>query len=1018
MDDGRLRVETLGPLRVHAGGREFALGPPKQRAVFAVLALNVNGVVSRDDLIDHVWGESPPATAAGSLHTYVSGLRRVLAGAGGPLTSSGPGYVLRLDAELVDVRLVERLAARARASRAGRDASAAVAALDEALTCWRPGSPLGGLPGPFAAEHRARVADLRLRLLTERAELLLDLGRPDDVVGQLAGQLAAHPYHERLRALLMTALHRAGRTADALGQYQALRTLLVEDLGIDPSTELQALHASILADAAGAAVATRDVPPEPAPPAPVPPGPVPPVPVPPGPVPPVPVPPGPVPLGPAVAEPVADNTAVRPAQLPRDVGYFVGRANAVLQVLAASGGRGGSRGTAGPAPGIVMIVGVGGIGKTALAVRCGHLLSVGYPDGEIYLNLRGFDPKQREVSPSDALFHLLSSVNVGTVPADHEQRVGLWRSVVQNKRLLIVLDNAASADQVEDLLPGVGPSFVLVTSRNRLSGVAVRHSARRVTLSPLAPEESVKLLSDAIGPARARAELSTVRRVAELCDHVPLALRIAAEQVTARTQSRIADLVADLEDVQRRLDALQLPDDEELCSVRAVLSWSYARLDAAAAHAFRMLGLFPGVGIGSEAAAALLDRPRAEATAALRYLAAQHLVETAGGLWQMHDLTRIYAEEVSRGGETPASRQQALDRVLRWYVQTLTPVYRTGGVHLPFIPEADERHEPLRFGGQRELVAWCIREWANLMPLVRAARQAGRHEQAWQLVYLLFDHFYAAGQTREWVEALRVGLLSAEALQDRRAQAVLLNHLSVAYSRLGRNGDAVRQLRRGLELLSSVGDDVLRISLLGNLASTLREAKDYAAARPYALTALELARTTGLDYYEAGCLDVLCELHAELGEYEEALRYGEPALEAARRSQSMLFEVNILINIGVAEHGLGQDGPARQHLADALALSGSGGDRYHEALALFALARVEHAGADRAVAVRMAAELAGRALRRLAELDAEEAVEVTAYLAALDAELAQPASAAAANAVGAGSAVSAVGTVEGGAEPR
>jgi DNA-binding SARP family transcriptional activator len=955
MSDGRLRVETLGPLCAYAGRRELALGPPKQRAVFAVLALNANNVVSREDLIDQIWGESPPATAAGNLHTYVSGLRRALAGLGELLTSSGSGYLLRVDPEWVDLRLVEQLAARARASRSEGDPAAAVAALDEAMACWRPGSPLSGLPGPFAAEHRARVSDLRVRLLTERAELLLDLGRSDDVVDQLGVQLPAYPYHERLRALLMTALHRSGRTADALGQYQALRRLLAEDLGIDPSAELQALHASILADDARIRPAPATVPPRSEPPPNEPPQ-----------------------SGPA---PAVAAAPVRPAQLPPDIGCFVGRATPVLQVLAASGARAGADGAAGGrSPRIVMIVGVGGIGKTALAVRCGHLLSVGYPDGQLYVNLRGFDPKHPALSPAQALHQLLSSLNVSAVPAGHDQRVALWRSMVQDKSLLIVLDDAESADQVEDLLPG-GTSFVIVTSRNRLSGVAVRHSARRVTLPPLTPDESVQLLADLIGRARVDAELPTVRRLAELCDHLPLALRIAAEQLTARSQCRIADLVADLEDVQRRLDALQIPDDE-LCSVRAVLSWSYARLDSGPAHAFRMLGLFPGVSIGPEAAAALLDLPRPAATTALQQLAAQHLVETSGAYYWMHDLTRIYAEEVSRSGETAEARQQALDRVLRWYIQTLTPEYKTRGIELPFTPGAETRHQPLRFGDQSELVAWCTRDWANLAALVPAARRAGRHDQAWQLVYLLYDYFYAAGQPREWVETLRIGLRSAEAAQDQRAQAVLLNHQSIAYSRLGQNGEAVQQLQLGLRLLGgNPGDEVLRISLLGNLASTLREAKDYPAARPYALEALDLASSAGLDYYQAGCLDILCELHAELGEFEEALRHGQPGLQAARRCQDTLLEGNILINLGIAEHGLGHGASARRYLEDALSLSESGGDRYHEALALFALAKVHHAESAR----ERAMDLAGRALLRLQELDAEEAADVRDFLAALDA---------------------------------
>ena len=248
MENGRLRVETLGSLRVYAGDREIAVGPPKQRALFAVLALRGDSVVSRDELVDRLWGAAPPATAAGSVHTYLSGLRRVLAGVDGALSSSGAGYLLEIDAARVDARVVERLAARARACRDRSQPLAAVAALDQALACWRPGTVLGGVPGPFAVEHRAWASALRLRLLTERAELLLELGRPSGLADELRGQLAAHPYDERLRALLMTALHRSGRTADALAQYQELRRLLSEDLGIDPSAELQRLNSSILTD--------------------------------------------------------------------------------------------------------------------------------------------------------------------------------------------------------------------------------------------------------------------------------------------------------------------------------------------------------------------------------------------------------------------------------------------------------------------------------------------------------------------------------------------------------------------------------------------------------------------------------------------------------------------------------------------------------------------------------------------------------------------------------------------------
>jgi tetratricopeptide (TPR) repeat protein len=438
--------------------------------------------------------------------------------------------------------------------------------------------------------------------------------------------------------------------------------------------------------------------------------------------------------------------------------------------------------------------------------------------------------------------------------------------------------------------------------------------------------------------------------------------------------------------VRRRLDSLQIPDDD-LYSVRSVLSWSYARLDAGAAHAFRTLGLIPGVSIGAEAVAALLDVPLSAAAAALRSLAAQHLVEPTGSgfgsSYWMHDLTRIYAEEVSRSGETATARRQALERLLQWYVATLTQGYLSTSVRLPFALEAEPRHEPLRFSDQKELVAWCAREWDDIAPLVRTAQRIGRHDLAWQLAYLLFDYFYAAGQARDWIETLQTAMRSAETLGDLRAQAVLLNHLSVAHSRLGQNTIAVYQLKRGLQILEGLGDgdDVPRISLLGNLASTLREAKAYTAALPYARQALDLAQRAGMAYYEAGSLDVLSELHAELGDFEESLGYGRLGLTAARRCENTLLEANILINLGAAEHGLARAEMALRYFQDALSLCEAGGDRYHEALALFGLAKVHRAGS----AWQPARDLASRALARFEELDTEEVADVMEFLEALDA---------------------------------
>lgn len=963
--NSRLTVATLGPLQVFSGDREIVLGPPKQGAVFAILALRANDMVSRDELVDGVWGESPPATAAGSLHTYMSGLRRALSGVGEPLTSSRTGYLLRLDPEQLDVHVVERLIRQARASRARQDVAGAATTYAEALGHWRPGAVLSGLPGPFLAGHRARMSNLRLQLVLEHAEVRLELREPAAVVDQLWDHARDNPHHERLRALLMMALRQSGQTADALTQYHDLRKSLADDLGIDPSAELQALYAAILADSTAAPSTTASTAPTTTA----------------GTTPTVATSATPTTATasvPATAAPLAAPAAgpIRPAEMPRGVGHFVGRAAELRLVLDAARTSASHTGRD-PSPQIVMIVGVGGVGKTALAVHCAHLLAGDYPDGQLYVNLRGFGPQQPARSAIDALHHLLSSVGAGTVPSDHERRVTLWRSIVRDRRLLIVLDNAERADQVEDLLPGDSPSFVVVTSRNRLSALAVRYGARRVALSPFTTQESLQLLARVVGSDRVDAEPAASRQLADLCGHLPLALRIAAEQVVAG--SPISDLISDLQDVERRLDSLQIPDDE-LYSMRSVFSWSYARLDAAAAHAFRMLGLFPGVSISVAAAAALLDVSRPSAAAVLRALADQNLLETSGGMYWMHDLTRVYAREVASDSVEPAVRRQAIERITAWYVRTLAVArQRTARSWIPFPTDPDDCHEPVQLADQTAMVAWCAREWENIGPLLREAQRLGCHEPVWQLAYLLYSYFYAAGQLREWIETLRIGLRSAELIANRRAQVGLRNILSIAHSRLGQNDAAVEELQRALRLLEDGDDDQPRVSMLTNLASTLREAERYEEAVPYARQALELAMRVAGDYPQAGALDAICELYAEMGWFDEALRYGAQGLAAARRCRDVLLEANILINMGVAEHGLGNGSMALRYFQDALTVCVASGDRYHEALALFGLAKTQ-IDTDR----QSAHDLASRALRHFQQLDAEEVGEVTAFLRALE----------------------------------
>jgi DNA-binding SARP family transcriptional activator/tetratricopeptide (TPR) repeat protein len=949
-----IRIEALGPLRAFAGEREIDLGAPKQRAAFAVLALCANTVVSKDALIDGIWGESVPMTATGNLHTYVSGLRKAFAELDVALVGSSAGYLLRLDPEALDVYRAERLSSRARTAREGCDLEAAIAALDEALRLWRVGPVLGALPGPFATQQRARLTGMRSRLLVDRAELLIDTGRAADLAetaDQLEAEARANPFDERLRAALMMALHRSGRTADALAHYQSLRRDLADHIGIEPDAATRAVHRAILAadvpKATTAPTRSRCPQPPPRPPSPR----------------------------------NCPATARRSSGARTRCGPWWSAPSRARAIRRGSRWSSGSAASARPPS------------RCAAATCWARPVPTASSISTFVDSIRRTRPCPRprrctSCSPRWGSRRFRTSTSSGSPCGAASSR---------NGGSFILLDNARSAAQVEDLLPGSGTCFVLITSRDRLARIAVKYAARRITLTPLGEDDALGLLADAVGAERVRAEVRAARRLARLCDHLPFALHIAAEQLAASPEGRIAGLVENLEDAQSRLDTLQL-DYDEFCSVRGVMSCSIDALDAEAARACRLLGAFPGESVTEPCAAALFDTPEQHATGdVLRRLSAQHLLEQHGDRYGMHDLTRAYLGELSR--ELPDEQiRAARDRVRGWYLATMSGMVHDDRTAAAGIAP-DPRRRPKTFADQGEFLRWCAAEYPNISAVIRSSARTADHRFTWQLTYLLFDYFHATGSAAEWLDLLQVAMRAATACGDRRAHALLLDHSGVALTRLGRADEAAENLVRGLALLEGDAGDAARttqigllegdggawaarIGLLCNLASVLCAAGQHDVAERTALEAAALAADPrGGPYHRAIADDTLAALYLEQGRWTEAKERAHLALQGARACGDLLLEAGLHVTLSLAHGGLTEGAAARDRLAKALLISTRTGDRYHEGLALLALARLRAAadtedGPERTAAV----DLAHRALSRLRELAANQAGDVIRFL--------------------------------------
>ena len=897
-----MRFRVLGPVEARADADgEPAVLPAKLRVLLVVLLVHAGRPVSRDRLMAVLWPDRPPPSAPHVVRTYVSALRRSLGlsrqGQLPRLVLADDGYRLEVEPGDLDLLAFEDLVERGRRALRAGDPAAAAELLGEALALWR-GEPAQEVSvDGEAGAVLAGLAERRLLAEEDAAEAGLVLGHDRALIGRLRLLVAAHPLRERLWSQLMTALYRAEQPAAALACYQELRTHLIAELGIEPGPELRKLHQQILAGD-----------PLPAP-------------------------------DPATEGPGAPLV---PRQLPPDVSYFTGRAAELGQLDELLGASGAEP----PAAMVITAVsGTPGVGKTALAIRWAHQVASRFPDGQLYASLRGHAP----VGPADPLAVLgrfLRELGAapGRIPCDLDEAIAMYRSLMNGKRILIVLDNAASSGQVRPLLPGAPGCAVIVTSRSRLPGLGARDGAAQVSLTPFPPDEAQTLLRAILGAKRADAEPSAVAAIAAECAFLPLALRIAAERAIARPHQTLDAVAAQLAAARDRLDMLAT-DDDPATSMRTVISWSYQALPAGTARMFRLLSVHPGPDIGIPAAAALAAADRAEAQRLLDALADAHLVEeAAAGRYRFHDLLRVYAAERAAVEDNTAELAAALRRVLTWYLHTAEGVGRlfdTGRRHLPLDPPPSQCR-PLILAGYEQALAWCDAEHASIVACVRSAAETGNDDIAWQLAVAWLSYSELRKPYAEWLACARIALSAARRCGDRFGEAWALSGLAGAYRILRRFSDALDCGQQSLQIRRDIGDRFGEASVLSNLGIAYFGLEKLDDGLRCFQQSLAIARETNYRYSEVIGLNNLGEAYRILGRFSDAISCQQQALDLARTIGDPRSEALSHHNLGNSYRAIGEPGTAADHIRRALPFFERTGDRHFQAQILQDLGDLQH----------------------------------------------------------------------------
>ncbi|GAA3246431.1 AfsR/SARP family transcriptional regulator [Nonomuraea helvata] len=872
-----MKFRLLGPLRVDADGSPARIAAPKQRTVLAMLLARAGHVVPIRTLVAEVWDDQPPPSAVANLRTYLMRLRKLMPPAADPvverLVTSDAGYLLRVDPEEFDLLQFEALSAHGRQALARRDLSGALDAYTRALALWQ-GMAAEDVPlGPTLREVVARLTDHYLSVVEEHAEIQLALGRHATAAKRLREVIGQYPLRERLYGQLMVALYQSGDVVGALDAFGAARRVLADELGLDPGPDLRRLHQLIL---------RRDAT--------------------------------------LLPEASADDGRARPRQLPREPTAFVGRSAELLRIHIAL--------SADAGPPVLALHGPGGVGKSTLALKAAYRAADRYPDGHLYVDLQGSTSGLSPLRPPEVLGRFLRALGVppGEVPAAPAEAAALYQSLLADRRVLVVLDNAVGAAQVAPLLPAGGGCAALVTSRSALTTL----DGVPIAVDPLDEEQSVRMLALLAGQARVAAEAEAAAEIARWCCHHPLALRIAGARLAGRPDWSLASFNERLGSRRRRLDELQAAD----LRLRSCFEVGYATLTSTAKTAFRLFGVLEVPEVGVELTAALVDADRKSAEAALDELVEARLIEPVGeSRFRTHDLLRLFAAELAAAHDPPEESALAVRRALDWYLDLcgqmrdlLQPHLRAGGGSRP------RRRDPgLVLRDPAAAVRWFDVE---LRCLVAAAVQAARGEPdvarfVIELMALVKAMAMKGGYWRELETVARLAVEVAGRDGDRGAEAATLATLGLLEWRAGQTEAAYGLLRRAPELWRELGDREEEGLALHNLGWLCMRTGDLSAALSHISASLRILKAHGSK--RAGLVGHnLGEVLLRLGRDAEAVDRFERCLTVRHADRDLYGESITLAALGRAHCLLDHRDKALAVLDEALVRCEQTGNREDE----------------------------------------------------------------------------------------